>query len=585
MHQVTGAFRHKQSIMLPTVLFSAWDQATQAVSDVEVACREGDVYLAQAAARVCDDLSLPTTWEQQAWLAAASHGHVPVLQWLRERTPAMLQSAAAAPAFDVDPGDFVPRVARAAAAHGHVSVLQWLHASGVQVFMPKSNIVHTLATEACRAGQWSVQVLDWLADKLCPERVFNLLLASASLTVAEWVLDRFGTQLDAVVLANVAHQKEVLGAACRAGMPMVTLVHMRWPTMVPSIKEAEDAARAAGGFMSTDCGQPLLNAIKYGGVEVVAWVWDMVRPLYGSASGACHLQLVHSAFGGVDDDTVRFLVSVVWKDDALTLSVRQCSTSLIHCLVQTDRLALVQWLREWSVAHYPQDADLFCGPCPVDSEELEHMSVREREEAAVPMVRAYVKHAAKHGSVACAQWLLQTFAAQVGAAPVGALVKYPAYGTHVKSLQFMQWVYSENPAVFTQQAVVDALRLALWHHNLPAADWLLSLNVVGDAAVAECAVWSTVLTPYLRISTLHWAWLRHPDAIEGAVLEHTVKLLRTACANGDGVSTLVLCNLLFASGQSMPCVDCGFQSTTCPKSSMCAAWLQARTAVGAKQAE
>ncbi len=126
------------------------------------------------------------------------------------------------------------------------------------------------------------------------------------------------------------------------------------------------------------------------------------------------------------------------------------------------------------------------------------------------------------GSVECLQWLLLTYPDEVEEAKTYAeevrdegitFEQYPPHASHELALRYMQWAHGRNPGAFTAAVVQGALRKALWQHNLPAADWLVSLGVLEGSGFEECVVGSVIKSPYFRTSTLRWALAHAGQAV------------------------------------------------------------------------
>lgn len=517
-------------------LVQAWDVAARDERDLVVACEAGDLERVQTlGATLCVEGT--KTWQEPAMLAASRHGHLGLLQWLAGACPMVLQQPPELFGC-VSAKDFLPRLACEAAANGHVHVLEWLEVSGSagELFSVRSQGLAIVAIAACRGGQRAV--MEWLNAKgLHAKWAVDFLVAavqSRSHDMTDWVLERFGTHLDE------ARQRTVLATACGVGMDMVARVAEQWPDMVSNLQKEHQTARDAKRDTFTHSGQPLLAALKSGDLEVVTWVWAMICPMYGTMHDNPHRELLDVSFRGVSDDIVRFLVCDVW-DVLHDPEAFVCAVTMVRCLVTSGRLGLLQWVHEWNAKDCPLGVDLFRGKlCEEDDGSGSDDDVAPKKPRVVPVMVAYLEQGVVWGSVDCLQWLLSTYPDDVEEAKSYLKAKrdksiavplypdddveevqgesitfeqYPPYASHDLALRYLQWAHGRNPAAFTPAVVQGALRSALWQHNLPAADWLVSLGVLKGPSFDACVVGAVVKSPYFRTSTLRWSLVNAGQAV------------------------------------------------------------------------
>lgn len=159
-----------------------------------------------AAARTGDVVALAWALEaggrreaRYACAAAAVHGRIDVLAWLRERGcpwdgTTCLKAAAAGHlhvlkwAYARGCPERAKLICPTAAAHGHLHVLVWARANGARRYKWGD------ASVAAAAGG-HVHVLDWAAARGCPlleERAWRVAADAARVNVLDWLLARVG---------------------------------------------------------------------------------------------------------------------------------------------------------------------------------------------------------------------------------------------------------------------------------------------------------------------------------------------------------------------------------------------------------
>ena len=556
----------------------AWQEAKEVERRLVAACRAGDMAAACAAA---DMLTAgPRAWAYDAVVAAATNGHVPILQWLFDNDdPVYWRPVNAKLRMRHDVHLLGPRVALQAAGAGHVHVLAWAEA------------VVGLQYKEYEDPNWSL---------------YARLLASACAKghegCAKWVYAAFQQYFegDAATLLNPIG-REVLAAACRSG----NLDLIRWVRATMDL-----TAPAPVGPCWVTCEIEAIEkkfvadlvpaAISSGNQEAVQWALQFLADRTGLAAAAAALPPTITTFAGSVEAVLNAacesssvaMLDFVWSqiqwtarphpylhlscvsqwqvpkmDDAVMAAVFRyllpldpgAAAGMVRTLVLcgTDNVDLLRTLYETTceVSGHVE--------CRTDEDEDEDGDGDEDGDSTDPPfshVLALAQAAFHTGSVRIAKWLVAVFPAVAAAASRLAVRHFATPYADARSLEFKQWAWSfidgsDTDSGTKKEVVAAAMRKGLWMGETVVVEWLWSLGLMTRDELA-----AVMPSPFhvkgAASPAITWLW----DTVCSASDDHVVHFdaetvqswVQEVCRDGDGVSLQHLCHALKTNCGVMP---------------------------------
>jgi hypothetical protein len=522
-------------------LLSAWEAKSRTLQDLVSACCAGDVARAQAlfVADQLEDGGCPTTWKVQAMQAAASNGHISILEWLLREVSVHLLTARSWFPHNGLPQAWL-HIAKPAAERGQIAVLQWLWD---QDALAPRGAIGGLMTAACHVG--NVAVMQWLLT-VSPKSVQGTCAACTNPGVKDFIMAGMRSRDMGVLNWIMEHLVEaptekvpdgflmaMFETACSVGMSMVAWVESTWPAATADIREV-----VASSMFSKDpqfAFRILLEAaVDAGHLDVVKWLHTKLGVEDGKYTAfRLYMCLANHCFDSVPEDVFRYLVQDMWQPSFVgPESPRQWIPQLVLCLVKSNRVSLLRWLHEWVDTK-----------CVVKEDGFDFAT------AVTSLLPRYLRHATEYASVDALEWLLHTFADGAAASQVAPGFKF-SYCSKDQCLRYMRWMLDRAPDTVSRQCWKDALRGAVLRWRCPEfADWVMQTGKLGPEDVLACCI--HLHARWYKLPILRWAWRTAGVAFEAQAFYCKQVLLHDVALAGDGAGVRALWDVC-AAGGSLP---------------------------------
>ncbi|RLN96148.1 hypothetical protein BBJ28_00013346 [Nothophytophthora sp. Chile5] len=479
-------------------------------------------YLQFVHSRFPEEMSWPSSVE-----AAASNGHLEVLQWLYSELGAMLTGSAM----------------KLAAGNGHLNVVQWLHANGCE------RCDASAMDTAAKNGH--LEIVRWLHDNRdegCSEKAMTLAAGAGHLEIVQW-LDANRTEGCSVLAMNLAAQNNWMGVvqwlhehrsegcttlamdgAAREGhLEMVQWLHTHRSEGCTT--SAMDWAAREGHLEMVKwlhvnrregCTTLALNwAAREGHLEMVKWLHDNRREgwIMDAMQGAAingHLDVVkwlHANYSeGYRIDTMATaaanghlgVVKWLYKNDgevdaqgAMKTAIRQACFDVVMYLHD----------ERWEVPTF-HNSTVFNAPC---LELTQWLIINYAEQ-----VNGFVsRYCLPEGELSHVTQLLDAFLDDISA-------KWTLAESYKKtsSLRLMQYIAARQPVAnkdpfYGRWVFNEATRLVASCGDLAALQWLAE-SYLPDALMTR-VVHAASMNGYLHI--LEWLFERHRDRVNWGCVE------------------------------------------------------------------